>query len=419
MAPVDHDFKLPGLPRRLPNAAPSGLALETYGRVLEPITPPCNMARPHSVRCAALVLLHICLMTAAAGIQPLANPRGWQAARQAEQRAAAAAATAAAGWAQLQGDQPEGLPAGACQQTCGFTQLPVFPAPRAAGWLQLAAAFLGGMLASALLQYWLQLRRRRRRGQAAAGAGEVQHNQIQQQREPREQPVKVERLEPAGSEAGPAPAAPAAGARPTPEAAGSATAATALVGAAAGAAFVMEEVEESPAAGQSAAVVAVQELVMQQSAGASGAGSSSSSGDAAAEAPGLPSGRGSPEEQQAQQQQQQQQQPGEPVNTPAGAPNGSMQGVALTQQQADIQAAGELVMSMCAALHIRPAQLLPSERLQLISTTLQVWQGQQAQQDALEMRRCAVHVLCVSHAANCVPAQSAPRCACPAASMHN
>ena len=363
-----------------------------------PFTGPRNMARPRGVRCAALVLLLMCFTTAAAGLQPV-NPRGWQAARQAEQRAAAAAA---AGWAQLQGEQPEGLPAGAFQQTCGFTQLAASPESRAAGWPQLVAAFLCGMLASALLQYWLQQRRTRRRGPAAAGAGpgEVQHNQALQQWRPEDLRVEAERLEPAGSEAGQpqpppvAPAASSAGPWPVPEAAGSVAGAAAQVGAPAGAAVGLEEAGESAAAGQSAAVVAVQELVMQQSSGASGAGSSASQGSSAAEAPGLPSGRGSPEEQHLQQQQQQ---PTEPVDTPAGAVDGSLQAPLLAQQQADIQAAGELVMSMCAALHIHPAQLLPGERLQLIHTTLHVWQAQQAQRAAEEMRRwalCSVSLSC-------------------------
>ena len=60
------------------------------------------------------------------------------------------------------------------------------------------------------------------------------------------------------------------------------------------------------------------------------------------------------------------------------------------EDASDVQAAAQLVLTMCRSMHIDPSQLSMGERLQLIYTMLQAWQAQQARRHAEDMSRCGM-----------------------------
>jgi hypothetical protein len=129
-------------------------------------------------RCASLLLLHTLAVVGVVSLQPTVNPRGWQAARQAEQQraAASAAATAAAvpevsltpapavqqpsAKAPLLPVEPR-QPALPSQQTCSLPQLPPGGAEaQAARWWASAAllafvSFAAGLATGMQLHSWL------------------------------------------------------------------------------------------------------------------------------------------------------------------------------------------------------------------------------------------------------------------------
>lgn len=387
--------------------------------------------------CATLLLLHALALAGVMAVQPQANPRGWQAARRAEQQAAAAAAAAAS---QVppppvppsQQSPPQALPQGAAlqQHTCSFTDLPACPAPlQAAAWARLAActavAFLAGVAAGMLLLH-VWLRRQRQQHRCGQVAGDSQTGLLSEaascaavggggQKQQEQRTVTTERLEPAGSEqAGDVALVAAAAAAAAADAAAAAASAAdkqggepaAAAGAAreAGSCQAAESSGESPGAApeEAAVAAAVQEIVLQQSSG-SGAGS------APAAAAGIPSASAGASELQEQRLPQQEappphsQQAQEARQLPlaamvghgavggggAGGGDGGALGTLRADDQADIQAAAQLVLTMCRSMHVDPAQLDRGERLQLIYTMLHAWQAQQARRHTHEVSRRA------------------------------
>jgi hypothetical protein len=94
-----------------------------------------------------------------------------------------------------------------------------------------------------------------------------------------------------------------------------------------------------------------------------------------------------------------------PLAAVMGGPDGSSAlavssdghaGLALRQEdQADIQAAAQLVLTMCQSMHVDPSQLDRGERLQLIYTMLHAWQAQQGRRHMQEVSRCGCdHLAC-------------------------
>ena len=108
------------------------------------------------------------------------------------------------------------------------------------------------------------------------------------------------------------------------------------------------------------------------------------------------------EEQQQEEQEEQQRQPLVPAAADGAAPSDALPGPAQSaapppggplamlqpEDASDVQAAAQLVLTMCRSMHVDPAQLSAGERLQLIYTMLQAWQAQQGRRHAEEMSRC-------------------------------
>lgn len=380
-------------------------------------------------------MLHALVLVSVRGLQPTVNPRGWQAAKEAERHAAAAAVPTVQqrrqrgrpkpsledilGTGRVQADTGRSngdnlgvaaLPQAALQQTCSLSGLPEQATLQAAARRRLVAtttaAFVLGLLCGALLhaglrRWWLQRRGRLGRTAAelpsAAGSCAVA---LEQQ------------LAPAGAvEAAPASSKPAAlsasEAAKAVEAAGSTLAAAATAARVAGAeengmeeeeeqgagsTFTLKggtaDAEEQPAAAEAAVAAAVQELVLLQSA------SGGSTGSAPAADAGSPCDAAAPSTQKQQLElshglEAQQELGGggaAPLAVAAVARAGALSTLR-PDDQADVAAAAQLVLTMCRSMHVDPGQLSRGERLQLIYTMLQAWQAQQARRHAEQMHR--------------------------------
>ncbi|KAL4448496.1 hypothetical protein ABPG75_005715 [Micractinium tetrahymenae] len=407
------------------------------------------MRRRAALRCAALLLLHALALASVRGLQPTVNPRGWQAAKEAERRAATARVPTVQQRQQQQrrqrGRQPEpsldeigsgsnqaeavdscsngkgrgvpALPPAAFQQTCSLSGRPESAALQAAVWRQLvvaaAAAFVLGLLCGTLLHAGLHRWWPRRHGRAGRTGEQLQSAAgscivAPEQRLP---PAGAVKEPPAGSDPALLSRSEAADAA---EAAGSTLAAAAAAASAAesekeeeqegecmgetsGLTAAPADVEERPAAAEAAVAAAVQELVLQQSAGSGSPSGSAAAADAAAA--GIAAAPDTQQQQQQQQQQphqlKQQRDPADDGAAPlaiATAPGAGGAGAgALSllrhEDQADVAAAAQLVLTMCRSMHVDPGELSRGERLQLIYTMLQAWQAQQARRHGEQMHR--------------------------------
>lgn len=397
------------------------------------------MRRPAALRCAALLLLHALALATVSGVEPAVNPRGWKAAKEAERRAAVAPvptvkqrrqrgrqpqpsfrADGADAPPMLDGDARSSangasmralLPASS-QQTCSVSGCPEHPALYAAGWRRLAAAtaasFVLGMLCGALLlahlRRWL-LVRTSRAGQAAVAPASAAASCVAAPEQNSAAAVAAE-AEPACSR----PAAlPVSGAAMAAEATESTLAAAAAAARDAGAGKNEQEegmgdtsalraeaggMEQQPAAAGAAVAAAVHQLVLQQS------GASGSSKKAQSASPGDTTSHNTP--QQQQQQQGEEVEPPRRREDPQEHEGGSAAGLAVAagaqggaaelsmlrpDDQADVAAAAQLVLTICRSMHVDPGQLSSGERLQLIYTILQAWQAQQARRHAEQMHK--------------------------------
>ncbi|KAI3426217.1 hypothetical protein D9Q98_008593 [Chlorella vulgaris] len=438
-----------------------------------------------------LVLLHAFALLGVAALQPDVHPRGWQAARQAEQlRTQAAADAATATDAKLsdslppQQRSPLAVPASAPdarQPFCSAIDQPICPPlqlSHAPSWWQLAAATaasfaVGTVAGMLLLQYCQQQQNQRRKRLQLTADSQVEVQSQAASCAPaageKAQYVRATQvagaagLEPAGSETqcegaaeqaeGRSQCSEVASARPAAAGVcGSSEAAVAQGGAGPDAVAVTGSPEES------AVAAAVQRVVLQHSASISSTRSSSAPSAVPALTPALSSGSSTAPQQpqvqqeerqhqqqaqrqegqqqtepqpvqqkseqqqegeQAQQQEtrQEQEQPQErlqgqglprqqhpqqagsqlPLAAVMGGPDGSSAlavssdghaGLALRQEdQADIQAAAQLVLTMCQSMHVDPSQLDRGERLQLIYTMLHAWQAQQGRRHMQEVSR--------------------------------
>lgn len=364
------------------------------------------MPPARSLLCAGLLLLHAVLLSGVAAKKQRGGPRGFQAAKEAERRAAAAAAASGActaGWCDA--GLPE-LPAGqAALPSCsGIIRPPAAAVPAAQPvWLLLAlvavTAFAAGLLAGAALHSMLLRRRHKQPPKPATARLAAGH---------------ADRLlQPAGAEAEDgskqlAQQPDSTGSRPLAAAAAADAAAAAAkadrpaaVGEGAG---ETPEVSTAPVAssvGQALAMAAaVQELVLQKSSSSSSAHDQPAASAASSAAAAVAEER--QEEQQQEEQEEQQGQPLVPAAVGGDAQSGGLPGPAysaalppggpLTMLQpedaSDVQAAAQLVLTMCRSMHVDPAQLSAGERLQLIHTMLHAWQAQQGRRHAEEMSRC-------------------------------
>lgn len=384
------------------------------------------------VRCSISLLIHALVLVGVTSGQPALNPRGWQAARQAEERARAPVATAASGaLLPVCGEQGRAdvclAAAGQQQPTSSLRGSTACRAGQQPAWAQLGACALfvflvgvaaGMLLLHAMLRVRQQLLPHAQKAAAAQHPGQseaascVPHcggPPARRGSEPAaELPLDRAAVEPA--------AQPAAAAHEglQSEPGGKQEPAAVSEG-------LAESSGESPAvltAGASAAAAvaaAVQELVLQQSGSSSMAAEHvpAPAGSAAVPAvePGeqaATSGRGQPQQQLEQATPQQEgcvkrrQGAGPPPTTPsdaaalapAGPRAAALLGLAALREEdrADVQGAAQLVLAMCRAMHIEPAQLDRGERLQLIYTMLHAWQAQTGQRHAQEMSRWGVRL---------------------------
>lgn len=146
---------------------------------------------------------------------------------------------------------------------------------------------------------------------------------------------------------------------------------------------------------------AVQELVLCSTASANSASSAGAGAGAASEAPGKPAPASAKAEAESAPPLPTADLPLAPAlaaagggragaSQPAAAAGGAATlGLLRSEDQADIQAAAQLVLAMCGSMQVDPSELSRGERLQLIYTMLAAWQAQQGRRHADDMSRRA------------------------------